>query len=195
MVHLKQARSQAESEAVPFRAGYSSLVLPVIGLILLVAMPGVGDVSADTPRPATVFNEGAQALQSGDLPAAESRFLEVLRLVPKSAAAWSNLGVVHMRQRKWEKALYDLNQAGKLALRTSPESGSTLGWSTSERQITRRRAVRSPLWCATSQILFRPVSCWRYATSLRRATATPWAYLSLFGTRSRATSTTFMCSQ
>jgi tetratricopeptide (TPR) repeat protein len=97
------------------RLGTVVFVYPVIALVLLLGMSAWSQSSNTPPAPAAIFQEGAQALQAGNLTGAEARFLEVIKLNPQSAAAWSNLGVVYMRQRKWDKALRNLSEARKLA--------------------------------------------------------------------------------
>src|ERR1700739_5105068 len=57
------------------------------------------------------FEKGTTALQSGDLPAAESDFHHVLALDPNSGAAYVNLGVIAMRRTDWNEALKNFNQA------------------------------------------------------------------------------------
>jgi tetratricopeptide (TPR) repeat protein len=61
------------------------------------------------------FQEGQAALAKNDLPAAESDFRHVLKLDPASGAAHANLGVIAMRQGKWDDALAQLHKAEKLA--------------------------------------------------------------------------------
>lgn len=65
--------------------------------------------------PAEVFREGKRALQSGDLEAAERCFRRVIALDPKSSAAYVNLGVVYMRQKRWDEALAQLRKAEALS--------------------------------------------------------------------------------
>lgn len=67
------------------------------------------------PEVAPVFSRGEAALASGDLPAAEKAFREVLAKDPQAVGAYANLGVVYMRQQKWDAALTELHKAEKLA--------------------------------------------------------------------------------
>lgn len=87
----------------------------VFALMLLMGVPASAQNSQAPPQPTALFQEGSAALKAGNLTVAEARFQEVIQLDPRSAAAWSNLGVVYMRQRKWDKALRNLNEAAKLA--------------------------------------------------------------------------------
>lgn len=53
--------------------------------------------------------------QSGDLTKAERDFRQVLAIDSQSAAAYANLGVVYIRQARWDKAIHMLRKAQKLA--------------------------------------------------------------------------------
>lgn len=61
------------------------------------------------------FEQGQKALESGDLEAAEAAFRKVLAMDPRSAGAYSNLGVIAMRRKEWARALSFLQKAAKLA--------------------------------------------------------------------------------
>ena len=61
------------------------------------------------------FQKGEQALNRGDLAAAEESFRQVLALDPNDAGAHVNLGVIAMRRKKWDSALTELRAAEKLA--------------------------------------------------------------------------------
>jgi Flp pilus assembly protein TadD len=62
-----------------------------------------------------LFQQGEAALRSGNLAGAEVAFKRVAALDPRSAAAFSNLGVIEMRRHEWEKALVYLDKAAELA--------------------------------------------------------------------------------
>ncbi len=64
---------------------------------------------------AAIFQEGKQALQAGNLAAAEEDFRRVAALDPRSAAAFVNLGVAYMREKRWDDALAALRKAEALA--------------------------------------------------------------------------------
>jgi Tfp pilus assembly protein PilF len=72
--------------------------------------------SATNPREqaAASFALGQQALQSGDLAAAEASFRKVLSLDPQAGPAYANLGVIAMRRQDWDHALNLLEKAEKL---------------------------------------------------------------------------------
>jgi Flp pilus assembly protein TadD len=71
--------------------------------------------SATSPSVKDVYLAGEAALRKNDLQTAEVSFKEVLHHEPRSAGAYSNLGVIAMRREQWETALNDLQQASKLA--------------------------------------------------------------------------------
>jgi tetratricopeptide (TPR) repeat protein len=62
-----------------------------------------------------VFATGESALRGGDLEAAESSFKKALKLNPKAAYAYANLGVIAMRRKQWQTALDYLGKAEELA--------------------------------------------------------------------------------
>ena len=64
--------------------------------------------------PASIFGQGQEALHSGRLEEAEHDFKEVVRMDPRSGAAYANLGVVYMRRKQWNRALEQLHKAEKL---------------------------------------------------------------------------------
>ncbi len=72
--------------------------------------------SASNPRSeaAAAFARGQQALQTGDLAAADASFRKVLSIDPQAAPAYANLGVIAMRRLQWDEALTQLQKAEKL---------------------------------------------------------------------------------
>jgi tetratricopeptide (TPR) repeat protein len=82
--------------------------LPV--LCALAAVP-IGAMAAVQDGPAELFRAGKQAMQSGQLAVAEADFRKVIALDPKSGAAHVNLGVVYMRERRWDDAVAELRVA------------------------------------------------------------------------------------
>jgi tetratricopeptide (TPR) repeat protein len=66
-------------------------------------------------NPAEVFRQGKLALQSGDLALAKRCFLRVIALDPQSSAAYVNLGVAYMREKRWDDALAQLRLAETLS--------------------------------------------------------------------------------
>ncbi len=66
-------------------------------------------------QPATIFHQGVQAMQNGQLTVAEEDFRTVIALDPRSGAAHVNLGVAYMREKRWDDALAELRKAQPLS--------------------------------------------------------------------------------
>jgi tetratricopeptide (TPR) repeat protein len=66
-------------------------------------------------QPATIFRQGVQAMQNGQLAVAEEDFRSVIALDPRSGAAHVNLGVAYMREKRWDDALVELRTAQSLS--------------------------------------------------------------------------------
>ena len=66
-------------------------------------------------QPATIFRQGVQAMQNGQLTVAEEDFRTVIALDPRSGAAHVNLGVAYMREKRWDDALVELRTAQSLS--------------------------------------------------------------------------------
>lgn len=62
-----------------------------------------------------LYQQGESALRNRDLTQAEAAFRQVIVLDPKSAGAYSNLGVIAMRRQAWPKALSYFQKAAELA--------------------------------------------------------------------------------
>ncbi len=84
--------------------------IPAVLAVLLAVTLG-----AQSPDNRTVFEQGQQALNRGDLAGAEKAFRQVLRTEPDNVGAHGNLAVVYMRRREWPKALEQLHAAERLA--------------------------------------------------------------------------------
>src|SRR5262249_31979991 len=52
--------------------------------------------------PAAIFREGQLALEKKQYKRAEEAFRTVIHLDPRSFAAYANLGVVYIREKKWD---------------------------------------------------------------------------------------------
>jgi tetratricopeptide (TPR) repeat protein len=62
-----------------------------------------------------IFQAGEAALRNADLATAERSFQSVIALNPQAVGAYTNLGVIEMRRKQWQKALDDLRRAEALA--------------------------------------------------------------------------------
>ncbi|MBZ5545793.1 MAG: tetratricopeptide repeat protein, partial [Acidobacteriia bacterium] len=65
--------------------------------------------------PERIFQVAQQNLQAGSYSEAEKGFREVLRLDPRSAAAYANLGVVYLRTNRFQDAVESFQEATRLA--------------------------------------------------------------------------------
>ncbi len=65
--------------------------------------------------PADLFRLGKEALNTGQLAVAEDCFRKVIALDPKSSSPHVNLAVAYMREKRWDDALTELQQAQILA--------------------------------------------------------------------------------
>jgi tetratricopeptide (TPR) repeat protein len=79
------------------------------------APASVQNSASTASDPASLFRQGMQAMQSGQLSAAEDDFRQVIALDPKSGSAHVNLGVAYMRERRWDDALVELYRAESLS--------------------------------------------------------------------------------
>jgi tetratricopeptide (TPR) repeat protein len=84
-------------------------------LLSLVALSSSAQLLDRDEEVRKAYQTGEKAVQAGDLARAESSFLRVLELVPRDVGARVNLGVVFMREQRWDQALKYLNQAETLA--------------------------------------------------------------------------------
>jgi tetratricopeptide (TPR) repeat protein len=66
-------------------------------------------------NPQKLFSAGEAALGKNKLDEAERDFRAVLAADPEAAGAYANLGVIHMRRKRWPQALVMLRKAEKLA--------------------------------------------------------------------------------
>src|SRR5208282_5505363 len=96
-------------ETVPGNAGVC------IAILILAAVPVFGAAATQPADARQVFEQGQQALNKGDLSAAEKAFRQLLASDPNNVGAHGNLAVVHMRRREWKRALAELRIAERLA--------------------------------------------------------------------------------
>src|SRR6516164_8384768 len=61
------------------------------------------------------LDAGKRALTNGDLDNAHAEFSEAIQLAPNRAEAYQGRGAVFLRQRKWNEAIADCDQALKLS--------------------------------------------------------------------------------
>lgn len=78
------------------------------------AAPTPGGGSGPAAEAQAWFAKGQEALQRGELDAAEAAFRKVLAIDPQAGSAYANLGVIAMRRKQWDHALALLEKAEKL---------------------------------------------------------------------------------
>jgi Tfp pilus assembly protein PilF len=76
-------------------------LLPILVALFAAPLPGPQTPEKD---PAAIFQRAQTALVNRDYVGAEKGFQEVLRLDPRSAAAFSNLGVAYQRLGRFQEA-------------------------------------------------------------------------------------------
>ncbi len=79
-------------------AGRLGMAMMALGLLCGCATPGTGG------RSGSLSDRAFQAIQSENYDKAQGLLEEALQLNPKNAYAWLNLGVVHQKQERYEKA-------------------------------------------------------------------------------------------
>ena len=87
----------------------------LISFLVLLATPGLCTEPSRPQEPKTLFEEAERALTAGDYARAEKGFREVLKLEPRSAAAYSGLGVVYLRTEKINSAIKAFETAKRIA--------------------------------------------------------------------------------
>ncbi|MBZ5516428.1 MAG: tetratricopeptide repeat protein [Acidobacteriia bacterium] len=104
----------------PF-VGAKPLGFAVLALLMAVEASGGqrspargGPAPGLTPRLAEVFNEGVEAMNTGQWDSAEKAFLKVLNEGGKEAFVYNNLGIVYQQQGKREQALREFRESIRL---------------------------------------------------------------------------------
>jgi len=100
-----------------FALRFFAFVAALFFTVLLGFDPHLWSATQKTKAPAqaeALYAQGMQALQHGDLSAAETAFEKVLRLAPGSAEAHNSLGWVLLAQGKIAPAIREFQTAVKL---------------------------------------------------------------------------------
>jgi tetratricopeptide (TPR) repeat protein len=95
------------------RGGYRIRLRFLIPAIFGLVWAGIA--AGGTESVEALYARGGAALAKGNLPAAEEAFRKVLAVVPNDVGAHANLGVVYMRERRWDRSRAELETARKLA--------------------------------------------------------------------------------
>jgi len=85
----------------------------------IAALAGTAILCSQTPSSEAtgrqLYESGEAALKAGRLEEAESQFLKLAAMKPQDLGAHVNLGVIYMRQKRWDSALEELRKAERLA--------------------------------------------------------------------------------
>ncbi len=85
-------------------------IVPALVLSLLLAWSGTAPAQGDG-RIMQQLVESYDLLEAGQLDQAKARFQEILRLDPGNPLALNNLGYIAVKEKKYEEARKDLEQA------------------------------------------------------------------------------------
>ena len=103
LLGLLEGNATCAARRIAFRADSSALAQG--------AEPSVPDARLEARAS---FAKGEAALKRGDLVGADVAFRRVIAADPQAGAAYSNLGVIAMRRKEWDRALTWLQKAEKL---------------------------------------------------------------------------------
>ena len=93
-----------------------AILLSVLPALALGTQPARDPIRAE-------YEAAREAHAQGDLAEAERKYLEVIRLRPGMAAAYNNLGIVYLKQRRYEDAVRTLERG----LKAGPPDGRSPG--------------------------------------------------------------------
>src|SRR5579859_1881949 len=82
-------------------------------IIAMLSTPGFSQRPPSDPK--SIFEDSQRALLAHDYSKAELGFRKYLELDPRSAGAYSNLGVVYLRLGRYDSAIQAFNKAKALA--------------------------------------------------------------------------------
>src|SRR5215207_3410304 len=100
------------------RRGHALAVLLAISFITSAACRSAGLPDKNSPQylnAVRAFYVGLSALQVGDDVRAEEKLKEATALAPDEPAAWADLGLLYVRQRRFDEAAGSLERARQLA--------------------------------------------------------------------------------
>lgn len=97
---------------------------PVFPLLFLIIIPLVVIHAQTTPdrndaRVEELYSQARAAEARGDLPGAAANYESLLKIAPRLAAAYNNLGALYLRQREYKKAAETLEKGLKLDAKMS----------------------------------------------------------------------------
>jgi tetratricopeptide (TPR) repeat protein len=77
--------------------------------------PAHPDTGENDPRVEELYSQAKTAQSQGDIATAISKYQEILRIAPRLAPAYNNLGALYFRQRDYQKAATILEQGLKIS--------------------------------------------------------------------------------
>src|SRR5580704_9910395 len=103
----------------------------LLAIFLLPFLSGVPHLAAqkgsgDDPRVQELYGQAKAAQTQGDVATAIARYDEILRIAPRLAPAYNNLGALYFRQRDYRKAA-DVLEAGLKINPSMPSASALLG--------------------------------------------------------------------
>src|SRR5207237_2196425 len=94
---------------------FGRLVLRLLALLVVLG-PGISArcsmsslQASQSQNPGSIFSAAQEALSAGDYAKAERGFREVLTIDPRSAAPYTDLGVVYLRTNRLDPAMQSLD--------------------------------------------------------------------------------------
>lgn len=113
--------SRPQLSSVTSRGRRAALLAPgYVGAALLMcsrrakAAPSSASLSpAQEAELRKAFADASEAINAGDLEAAEAAWSRAIEAAPKNAAAWSNRGALRLQRLRWEDAAADLRHAAE----------------------------------------------------------------------------------
>lgn len=118
------------SERIRFRLPLRAARLPLLALILyspaVVCGQGGHQAGATDDRVQELYAEARNAQAAGNLVEAAARYEAILKISPKLAAAYNNLGSIYVQQREFNKAAQVLEKGLEIN-RDMPSASALLG--------------------------------------------------------------------
>src|ERR1700693_86427 len=90
---------------------FSVLVLNLVWLAFSSATLAQGSQDSNDQRVQELYTDAKAAESRGDLPRAVANYQALLRIAPRLAPAYNNLGSLYLRQREYKKAAEVLERA------------------------------------------------------------------------------------
>ena len=105
---------------------FLALVLGVVLCAAGVLAQGKTQAAASDDRVQELYGQARSAQAAGNLAGAAAKYEEILKISPRLAAAYNNLGSIYVQQREFRKAA-DVLQKGLEINRDMPSASALLG--------------------------------------------------------------------